>query len=55
MTLASPRTEEIIDFELLDLETWEAPRRLSHDDRLDHTGGHGRRQPRTEPEQDDDQ
>jgi hypothetical protein len=43
------------EIELLDLETWEVPRLLFEDDRLKHIGGQGRRQPRTEPELDDDQ
>lgn len=43
------------EIELLDLEIDDVPRRLSDDERLDHTGGEGRRQPRTELEQDDEQ
>lgn len=43
------------EIELLDLETFEAPRRMSDRDCLDHTGGEGRRQPQTELEMDDEQ
>lgn len=43
------------EIELLDIETCEVPQRLSHDERLDHTGGEGRRQSQIECEQDDDQ
>lgn len=47
--------DEPAEIELLDRETYEVPRRLSHHDRLNHTGGEGRRQPRTELEQEDEQ
>ena len=43
------------EIELLDPEIYEVPLRLSDDGRLDHTGGQGRRQPRTEPELEDEQ
>ena len=52
---AFSRADSPAEIELLDLETFEVPRRLSDDDRLTHTGGEGRRQARTEPEQDDEQ
>lgn len=43
------------EIELLDPEIYEVPLRLSDDDRFDHTGRAGRRQPRTEPQQEDEQ
>ena len=49
------RTAEPAEIDLLDLEAWEVPRRLSDEDRRTHTGAEGRRKARTEPEQEDDQ
>lgn len=52
--LAERTDAAFFEIELLDLETWEVPRRLSDEDRREHTGSEGRRRSRTETEQDDD-